>query len=150
MNEKDKDNATPLHLASYYRRLEIVRVLLDNGANIDMENDQGKTPLQIAITGNGHAQGDGVGVARLLLAHGAEAYARDKYPISTSDLACCFGKEKIAQVLLGNGDRFNPESIWDQTFWLWMEGKYYSQDHTLQVSHIVPRVRRGWKRTRHV
>jgi hypothetical protein len=32
VNEKDKDNATPLHLASYYKRLEIVRVLLDLGA----------------------------------------------------------------------------------------------------------------------
>ena len=116
VNEKDKDNATPLHLASYYKRLEIVRVLLDHGANIDMENDQGKTPLQIAIMGNGHAQGNGVGVARLLLAHGAEAYARDKYPISTSDLACCFGKEKIGQVLLGNGDPSKPESSLDETF----------------------------------
>jgi hypothetical protein len=100
--------------------------------------------------GNGNAQGDGVDVARLLLAHGAEAYAQDKYPISTSDLACCFGKEKIGQVLLGNGDIFEPESSWDETFRLWMEGKYYSQEHTLQVSHIVPRVRRGWQRTRHV
>ena len=75
VNEQDEDNATPLHLASYYRRLEIVRVLLDNGANIDMENDQGKTPLQITIVDNGYLQGDGIGVARLLLSHGAEAYA---------------------------------------------------------------------------
>ena len=124
VNEKDNDNATPLHLASYYKRLKIVRVLLDNGANIDMVNDQGKTPLQIAIMGNGYAQGNGVDVARILLAHGAEAYARDKNSISTSDLACCFRKEKIRQVLLGNGDPNRSESIWDEAFQLWMEGRY--------------------------
>jgi ankyrin repeat protein len=143
VNERDKDNATPLHLASYYKRPKVVRVLLDDGANIDIENDQGRTPLQVAIRSNGHSQSDGVGVARLLLAHGAEAYARDKYPTSTSDLARYFGKEKIRQVLLGNGPFAAPESSWDGAFRLWMEGKFYSQENTLQVSHIVPRVRRG-------
>ena len=123
VNEKDKDNATPLHLASYHKRLEVVQILLDNGANIDMENDQGKTALQLAIMSNGYAPGNGVGVARLLLAHGAEVYARDKYPISTSDFACCFVKEKIGQVLLGTGTSSNPESSWDRVFWQWMESK---------------------------
>jgi ankyrin repeat protein len=150
VNEKDKDNATPLHLASYYKRLEIVRVLLDGGANIDMENDQGKTPLQIALMDDGHSKGNGVGVARLLLAHGAEVYARDKFSISTTDLACCFAKENIGQVLLGNGDPSQTESSWGEAFRLWMEGKYYSQGHTSRSSHIVPRVRHGGQRTRHV
>jgi ankyrin repeat protein len=134
VNEKDKDNATPLHLACYYTRLEIVRLLLDHGASINMENDQGKTPLQLAIMANGYAQGNGIGVVRLLLAHGAEVYARDRYPISMSDLACCLGKEKIAQVLLGNGDISKPESIWDDKFRLWIGGKYYSQDYSPRVS----------------
>jgi hypothetical protein len=128
VNERDKDNVTPLHLASYHRRLEIVQVLLDNGANINMENDQGKTPLQMVIMGNGHSKGDDVGVARLLLAQGAEAHAQDKYPISTSDLTCCLGKDKIGQVLFGNGDLTKSESSWDETFWLWMKGKYYSRN----------------------
>jgi ankyrin repeat protein len=123
VNEKDKDNATPLHLASYYKRLEIVRVLLYNGANIDIMNDQGKTPLQTVMMDNGDSQSDDVGVARLLLAHGAEAYAREKYHTTTSDLACCLGKEKIEQVLFGNGDPSQTESSWDEKFRLWMKGK---------------------------
>ena len=150
VNEKDKDDATPLHLASYYKRLEIVRVLLDGGANTDVENDQGKTPLQMAMMRDGHSQGNGIAVARLLLAHGAEAYARDKFPISTSNLAGCFAKEKIGQVLLGNGDPSQTESNWDETLRLWMEGKYHSQEHTFQVSHIFSRARRGRQSTRHV
>ena len=143
VNEKDKDNVTPLHLASYYKRLEIVQVLLDHGANIDIVDDQGKTPLQIAIVGDDHAKGNGVGIARLLLAQGAEAYARDKYPISTSDLACCFRKEEIRQVLFGNANSDKSKSIWDGKLQLWMERTYYFQKHTFHISQIVPRVWRG-------
>ena len=143
VNEKDSDNATPLHLASYYKRLEMVRILLDNGANIHTENDKGKTPLQMAIMGKGYSQSEGVSVARLLLAHGAEAYARDMYPISTSDLGCSFRKEKIAQVLFGNEDLSESENSWDEKFRLWIEGEDYSQKHILRVSHIEPRMRRG-------
>ena len=134
MNEKDKDDATPLHLASYYKRLEIVQVLLDRGADIDIMNGQGKTALQIAIVGHNHTHGNGVGVARLLLAHGAEAYAREKYPISTSDLACCFSREKIRQVLLGNADIYKSESDWDEALQLWMEGRYHWPEHSFHVS----------------
>ena len=150
VNENDKDNATPLHLASHYKRREIVRVLLDHGANTDVENDEGKTPLQIVIRGNSDVQDEDVGIARLLLEHGAEAYARDKYHISTSDLACCFRKEKIGQVLLGNGDIYIPENSWDPPFRLWIEGVYYFQEHALQVSHTAPRVRRRWQSSRDV
>ena len=144
MNEKDKDDATPLHLASYHKRLEIVQVLLDHGADINIVNDQGKTALQIAIVGNG------VGVARLLLAHGAEAYARDKYPINTSDLACCFRREKVRQVLLGHADLNKSESIGDEAFRLWMEGRYYCSGNTFHMSQFVPRVWRGCQCTRRV
>jgi ankyrin repeat protein len=150
VNEKDNDDATPLHLASYHKRLGIVRVLLEYGANIDMENNQNRTPLQIAIAGNGLVKGDGVGVARLLVAHGAEAYAQAKYHVSTSDLTCYCGKEKIGQVLLGNGDPHKPESSWDEAFRLWMEGKSYSREHLVQVSYIVTRVWGGSERTLHL
>ena len=148
VNERDKDNAMPLHLASYNKRLKIAQVLLDHGANADAEKDQGKTALQIVLRGNYNAQEDGVGIARLLLEHGAEAYARDKYHIFTSDLACCFGKEKFGQVLLGGGEIFGLENNRYQTaFRQWIEGEYYTQEHSLCVSHIFPRVWRGWERS---
>jgi ankyrin repeat protein len=124
VNEKDKDNATPLHLASYNRKLEIVRVLLDHGANADAEKAGGETPVRLALRGNRDAHEDDVSVAQMILSHGVEAYARDKYHISTSDLACCFG-EKLGQFLLGGGAKSKPKEDRDQRlFWLWIEGEY--------------------------
>ncbi|KAN0141840.1 Ankyrin repeat-containing domain protein [Lactarius tabidus] len=123
VDEKGSDNATPLHLACYNQKLKIVRVLLDYGANVDVEKNRGETPLQLALTRRGHHDAqNGPGVARLLLEHGAEAYGRDTYHISSSDLACCFGNEKIGQVLLVDGGKFKPGDNRDQTaFWLWIE-----------------------------
>jgi ankyrin repeat protein len=111
VNEKDKNSATPLHLASYNQKLKIVRVLLDHGANADAKNDQGKTPLQLAFLRGSHdTQGDGVGVALLLLEHSAQVYARDKYQISTSDLARCIWKEKIGTDARWQWGKIKPET----------------------------------------
>jgi ankyrin repeat protein len=152
VNAKDKDNAAPLHLACYNQKLKIVRVLLDHGANADAENDRGQTPLQLALTRRGHHDAQyGVGVARLLLEHGAETYARDAYHISMSNLACCFGNEKIGQVLLVDGGKFKPENNRDQTaFWLWIDGAYYSPEHSFGRLSNFPRVQRGRESPRQV
>ena len=125
VDEKDKYDATPLHLASYNQRLKIVRVLLDHGANTGSKDGLGKTPLQLAyLTGNKHAQEDGVGVALLLLEHCAKIHARDKYQISTSDLAHYIWKERTGKTLIGNAGKIKSEDSEDQSaFRLWIEGE---------------------------
>ena len=138
VNEKNNDNATPLHLASYNSKLKVVRMLLDHGANADTEDAQGKTPLQMVLRSNDKVQEDGVGVARLLLERGAEAYGRDKYHMSTSDLACCFVREQVWEALFGERENFKPENNQDQiAFWLWIKSEYYSQDHSLGVKQFL-------------
>ena len=54
---------TPLHLASYYGRVEIVRVLLDGDASPNSKSNQGRTPLHIVAGGGGYYD---VPVAQLL------------------------------------------------------------------------------------
>ncbi len=126
VNVRAKDNATPLHLASYNKRLEIVRVLTDHGANADAENDEGRTALQEVLRGNRNLQEDGVAVAQLLLERSAETYARDKYHITASELALCLGEQKIWQVLPDNGVESGSENDRDRTaFHLWLNGEYY-------------------------
>lgn len=122
------------HLASSNRKFEIVRLLLDYGANVDAENDEGRTPLQVNFRGDRFSQ-DGASVTQLLLERGAEAYGREKYHVTASDLAFCFGKDKLGQVLLANSAEFGSNEDKARTaFHLWLKGDcYYSQGRGLSL-----------------
>jgi len=111
VNLPARDKATPLHLASFNTQPEFVRVLLEHGANTDAENDEGKIPLQEGVGAERVFHKDRAGVARLLLERGAEAYGRDKYHVTASDLASCFGSGKFWQALFVE---FDPEKDWDR------------------------------------
>jgi ankyrin repeat protein len=56
----------PLHLASFYGKLEVARLLLERGVDIDAEDDEGNTAYQIALK-RGHEE-----ITQLLAGHGAE------------------------------------------------------------------------------
>ncbi|KAH8979869.1 ankyrin repeat-containing domain protein [Lactarius akahatsu] len=131
VNEKDKDNATPLHLASCNKRLDIVRVLLNHGANADAENDKGETPLQIVLRDNHNTQDDGVGIVQLLLEHGAEAYARDKYRYDAILLhsASYHGRPEMVRMLLNHGVKSNAKNRRGETaLHVVSRGRYDSKD----------------------
>ena len=63
-NSRDSTKSTPLHLASRKGYLNLVRVLIQRGADIHARS-RGKTPIQLA-SAQGHHD-----VAQLLLEHGA-------------------------------------------------------------------------------
>jgi hypothetical protein len=46
VNARAKDGCTALHEASAYGTPEIVRLLLEHGANVEMKNNNGRTPHQ--------------------------------------------------------------------------------------------------------
>ena len=58
-------------MASLEGHLDVARMLLEHGAEVDAEDHWGKTAYHIALF-NGHDE-----VVQLLLAHGAEARERD-------------------------------------------------------------------------
>jgi ankyrin repeat protein len=98
---KDKDDATPLHIASYARRFEIARVLLDGGAVSDSVGNQGRTPLHlVAGCGYLHSKEDGIRIAQLLLERGADVNALDE----TTSLHCIWhptmGRSKLLKCSL--------------------------------------------------
>ncbi len=43
------EDMTPLHLASVEGNSEVVRLLLDHGANADAEDKRGRTTFQVAF-----------------------------------------------------------------------------------------------------
>lgn len=49
MDEKDNDQNTPLHIACRYNRVDVVRFLLDKGADVTARNTRNMTCLDIAI-----------------------------------------------------------------------------------------------------
>ncbi|KAH9029595.1 hypothetical protein EDB85DRAFT_1516161 [Lactarius pseudohatsudake] len=63
-NAGDKDHSTPLHQASSKGFVEVARLLLSYGANVDEKDEEGRTPFQVAK----HQD-----MTTLLLEHGAVA-----------------------------------------------------------------------------
>jgi len=49
---------TPLHLASYSGSTELVQVMLGNGAEVNIKDGEGDTPLDLAIWGRHDAAAD--------------------------------------------------------------------------------------------
>lgn len=49
MDERDNDQNTPLHIACRYNRVDVVRFLLDKGADVTARNARNMTCLDIAI-----------------------------------------------------------------------------------------------------
>ena len=70
----DKNGFTPLHVASEYGALEVVRLLLKYGAKVEMVNGNGETALQIVGKTKYQKvdQGRCDEIRRLLLEHGAK------------------------------------------------------------------------------
>lgn len=51
INSMDKFNRTALHLASKYHLFKVVKLLVENGANTDLPDDNGMLPLHYATIG---------------------------------------------------------------------------------------------------
>ena len=77
---------TPLHYASCGGHEEVVRELIDSGANVEEHNENGHTPLMEAASA-GH-----VGVAQILLDSGAGINTHsNEFKESALTLACYKG-----------------------------------------------------------
>jgi hypothetical protein len=74
VNLKDDLNGrTPLHWAAYNGHIEIARLLLQNGADVNVRDDDGWTPLLLAAW-NGH-----VDILHLLVENGADLEAQSSH-----------------------------------------------------------------------
>src|SRR5262249_54726430 len=89
---------TALHAAAAGGSTAMVRALLDAGADVNAEEENGRTPLHVAATNRRKE------VAALLLARGAKVDAKNKSdhftPLHSAALA---GSTEVAGLLLANG-----------------------------------------------
>jgi hypothetical protein len=93
---QEKDGWTPLHFASQNGYLDLVRFLLEHGADPTAQN-HGRTPLQLASR-YGHLD-----VARFLLEHGADTAAQEKDGGAPLHLAFTNGHLDLARFLIEHG-----------------------------------------------
>jgi ankyrin repeat protein len=49
--KRTTDHVTALHIALHEQNWDIADILLESGADINAENDEGVTPLHIAVAG---------------------------------------------------------------------------------------------------
>jgi ankyrin repeat protein len=113
VNVHDKRGNTPLHFAAYEGDLEVARTLLEFKAEVDSLNDDGLTPLQLALEGRREGYPD---IMRLLLDHGANVEAHDKGGNTTLHFTASGGDLEVTRMLLEfkaevnslNQDRYTP------------------------------------------
>jgi len=94
------NRTTPLHSAAYYGDLEMVRVLLEYGVDVNTRNRGGFTPLNYASRG-GHR--NDARVARLLIAHGADPNIPEQNGCTPLHRASMNGRIEIVRLLIEYG-----------------------------------------------
>ena len=100
------DGFTALHLAAFFGRLEIVRYLLDAGAEVNgvAKNMMKVMPLHSAVARNQ------LEISELLIGHGAEVNAKQQGGFAPLHEAAQSGNLKMARLLLKHGAEVNVKS----------------------------------------
>ena len=101
VNTKDEDGATPLMWAAAKGYSDVAKLLIEHGANVNVqEKELGFTPLIISVV-RGHAN-----VVKLLIEHGADVNAKDKYGHTPLAIAIASGRRDIVRILENAGAEY--------------------------------------------
>jgi hypothetical protein len=95
---------TPLHSATAGGHTEIAELLIDNGADVNANEDYGWTPLHLAAK-YGHRE-----VAELLIAKAADMNAKKKDGWTPLHLAALYGHTEIVELLIAKDADVNPKT----------------------------------------
>ena len=133
------NHQTPLHSASLYGRLDIVRFLLDHGATSNSKDKYGRTPLHLVAKGEYNLEQDRVRIAQLLLDRGADVNAQTEWGATPLHLASYLGRIDIARVLLDRGATANSKGRKGRTpLHCVAQGRHlYSTDDAIHVSQLL-------------
>jgi ankyrin repeat protein len=100
---RNRGGFTPLHAAAYVNAVEIAERLLGKGADVnDQQNKAGGTALSVASE-EGHA-----GVAKVLIAHGADLEAGERNGYTPLTRALWRGQNEVVALLQKSGAKCQP------------------------------------------
>ena len=94
LESKDIDGNHPIHYAALYSNIEILNILIRFGANVNIQNKYGDTPLHFAASRNTHPQ-----IIKKLLEEGANIKILNINGDSAFNLAIKFNNYEIAKIL---------------------------------------------------
>ena len=97
----------PLLAALNDNHIEVAELLLEHGANIDVQEWAGKTILLKAISETQHNTGD---IVKFLLKHGSDVNAQDNTLSSPLHLTAFHGKPEVAQILVEHKADINSQN----------------------------------------
>ncbi|KAF9934580.1 hypothetical protein FBU30_001344 [Linnemannia zychae] len=108
-DQRNASRSTLLHRAAWQcpKPYQIIHLLISNGANVNLANENGNTVLQNALMKH-----DDPLLIKLLLDNGAEAVICNKEGMNTLEVAALFNRIESAKYLLENDlSSSEPESI---------------------------------------
>jgi hypothetical protein len=104
LSVQDAFGYTPLHWAALMKHKDIVKYLIDMGAEINIAGLDGCTPLHSA------AGQDAVAIIGMLIKKGAAIETRDAWGNTPLHIACRSGSKKAVEILLFQGADINALS----------------------------------------
>ena len=109
INAKNRNGKTALQLACWWGKLDLVKHLIQRGANIH-EVDKAKETLLVEVMGGGTSRpipGQHPEIARLLIENGADVNTKDGFGDTVLMFACEQGHLDLAEFLLKRGADIN-------------------------------------------
>lgn len=112
LNIQDQNGNTPLHLASEKKNIEFIKLLLEHGAIVNIQNILEDTPLHISCK----KEEPNVEIIKLLL-HNDCVNLKNKRGQTPLFLSCLYVNMKIIKLLLDNGakDSINEKDNGNET-----------------------------------
>lgn len=114
INSQDKNGNTALHFVSNFGNLDLAKIFIKKGANINIKDNEGKTPLFLAVTISPSLYGEGkkmlknkIDVATFLLENKADPNIKDNDGGTTLHWATISNKPELVKLLLKYGAKNN-------------------------------------------
>jgi len=130
VNELSVDGTTALHWAVYRKDLELVQMLLAEGANPNIRNDYGATPMSVASEHGIHS------IMQALLDAGGDAESPNSEGQTLLMAVARTGNTDTASLLLGKGANVNAKENWGgQTALMWASSQQQPAMVKLLIEH---------------
>ena len=132
-SQANTTHSTPLHLASYCGGFKVAQLLLDHGADINVRNKNGRTPLHGAVDElYDDAEDWFFDAIQFLLKHGADVVAQDHDHMTPLHVASGYSGARVVRLLLehsANVDALDNQSATPLHF--------ASQGGCVGVAHVL-------------